>query len=301
MIKIFKDNKAEATQHQINTLAFVQKAFEAGEDRGAIKLVAASLVHTPLLFDVITLFRDKYPISKACGCGRIMRATINPFTLRESLFCAECDEAAEKTQRQAERQAVLSAFLNNADEILLGGGAPRLFLKARITDFSERAAKLADVSGGLFLTGGRGNGKTRLAVALMREHLKKVKVTEVCGTTPIIPKTSLPIFVAVPELLLSLRESYSRNDTSEGEIISKYTEGSLLVLDDLGAEKSTEWSINILYIIIDRRYRDEKKTIITSNLSLDELADKLDDRIASRIAGMCTVVPMGGADRRLIK
>jgi DNA replication protein DnaC len=135
----------------------------------------------------------------------------------------------------------------------------------------------------------------------MREHLKKAEVSEIYGVTPIISRTFLPIFVAVPELLLSLRESYSKNDTSEGEIISKYTEGSLLVLDDLGAEKSTEWSINILYIIIDRRYRDEKKTIITSNLSLDELADKLDDRIASRIAGMCTVVPMGGADRRLIK
>jgi DNA replication protein DnaC len=63
----------------------------------------------------------------------------------------------------------------------------------------------------------------------------------------------------------------------------------LLVLDDLGAEKTTEFAITTLYIIIDRRIRDAKRTIITTNLSLKEIEDKLDARIASRLSGMQNV------------
>ena len=72
-----------------------------------------------------------------------------------------------------------------------------------------------------------------------------------------------------------------------------------LILDDMGAEKTSEWSIQTLYSIIDRRYRDEKQTLITSNLTLDEIAEKVGDRIASRIAGMCKVVEIKGKDRRI--
>jgi integrase len=56
-----------------------------------------------------------------------------------------------------------------------------------------------------------------------------------------------------------------------------------LYLDDLGTEKPTDWALQTLYLIIDRRYPEMMQTIISSNLNLDELSSRLGDRIASRI------------------
>jgi len=59
-----------------------------------------------------------------------------------------------------------------------------------------------------------------------------------------------------------------------------------LIIDDLGAEKSTEFSITTLYIILDRRIRELKTTIITTNLSMSQIEEHLGARIASRLSEM---------------
>jgi len=73
----------------------------------------------------------------------------------------------------------------------------------------------------------------------------------------------------------------------------------VLLLDDIGAEKASEWVKQTLYLIIDNRYGNMKKTFITSNLTLNQISNQLDDRISSRIAGMSNTIRMQGKDRRL--
>ena len=64
------------------------------------------------------------------------------------------------------------------------------------------------------------------------------------------------------------------------EIINKYSLVDWLVLDDLGIEKTSDWSFQTLYLIINQRYEKLKPVIFTSNLSLEELAGQLgDDRL----------------------
>jgi len=122
----------------------------------------------------------------------------------------------------------------------------------------------------IVLTGQTGSGKTHLAVALMKES-----------------KEIVQYFVTVPELLLEIRMTYHPDSReNEEDIIRKYSQCPLLVLDDLGSEKSSEFSINTLYLILDRRNREMKKTIITTNLSLDEIEQSLGARIASRLSEM---------------
>jgi len=72
-----------------------------------------------------------------------------------------------------------------------------------------------------------------------------------------------------------------------------------LFIDDFGTEKGSEWVLETLYSIIDKKYEDVIPMIITSNLDLNALGVKMGDRIASRIAEMCDVVEMTGLDRRL--
>ena len=133
----------------------------------------------------------------------------------------------------------------------------------------------------IVLSGNTGCGKTHLAAAMMAEYLKHQNTTE-------------EFFITIPDLLLEIRTSFSeKSETTEKEIVERFAAYQLLVLDDLGAEKPTEHTVATLSLILDRRIRQERQTIITTNLSLDAVAEYSNARIASRISGMeCIAINM---------
>lgn len=145
-----------------------------------------------------------------------------------------------------------------------------------------------------YLWGTIGSGKTIKAVFMMLSYLRDEYV---------IRHKKEALFIPVPELLLEFKSSYSHNREDapdEMELIKKYSEIDLLVLDDFGVEKITDWSFQLLYIVINRRYENLKKTIFTSNFNLEQLAEKLgDDRIPSRIQQMCEIIQFNGKDYRV--
>lgn len=77
-----------------------------------------------------------------------------------------------------------------------------------------------------------------------------------------------------------------------------YRTADLLLVDDLGAAKTSEWVEETTYRLINGRYEDMRPTIFTTNLPLAELRDGLGDRIASRLVETCTRVVLTGGDRR---
>ena len=96
-------------------------------------------------------------------------------------------------------------------------------------------------------------------------------------------------YLNVPEFLFNLRNAYSSRNAEE--YINKYKETAYLVLDDIGTEKQTDWTHEILYLLVNHRYNTYKTTIATSNLSPEELRKKLkDDRIISRLLFNATVL-----------
>ncbi|MGI5258786.1 ATP-binding protein [Streptomyces angustmyceticus] len=72
----------------------------------------------------------------------------------------------------------------------------------------------------------------------------------------------------------------------------------LLILDDLGAAKTSEWTEELTYRLINRRYNEMLPTLVTTNLSIGDLRNSIGDRVASRLAEMTTRVILGGTDRR---
>ena len=131
----------------------------------------------------------------------------------------------------------------------------------------------------LLFTGKTGVGKTHLAIAIYRELIAQDKIA-----------STTVRFVTAPELLLEIKKTFNGPSTmTESDIIDKYSDADLLILDDLGSEKATEFAIQSLYLVIDRRCRNMKPIIITTNLSLKEIEEKLDARIASRLSGMKVV------------
>lgn len=72
----------------------------------------------------------------------------------------------------------------------------------------------------------------------------------------------------------------------------------LLLLDDLGAAKASEWTEELTYRLINHRYEHMLPTLITTNLPTDQLRSALGDRVASRLAEMTDRVVLDGTDRR---
>ena len=144
--------------------------------------------------------------------------------------------------------------------------------------------------------GATGTGKTLLAAIVAQEKMKRdVSV----------------IFVSVPDLLMDIRESFGTGRM--GEILRSVRQVPCLILDDLGAERMSEWVAEQVFSVINYRSQNLLQTIITSNYGLKALAERMGSatkgkeaegdmqgrRILSRICGMCHIVEVNGRDFRM--
>ena len=178
----------------------------------------------------------------------------------------------------------------------------------------EKFRNIRETRKGLYLHGGVGTGKTHTAYALYRmweeeravelqknkEEISK-KVDE--SKDNISPEVTKPRpvgeFWNMTRLLYELRKemrSSPEEMLSDRLILYK----NLLFIDDLGAEKVTEWVEEVIYLIINTRYENNIPIVITSNYPLSKIAELVGDRVASRIKEMCHVIEIKGEDRRLL-
>lgn len=203
--------------------------------------------------------------------------------LEESGFCPDCHNKAELERTKKARQKM---FI----EACLGSlGYKQFTLGNYQQTFDNAEAYKACVNfdpakDNLYLYGSCGSGKTHLAGATWR-----IRVND-----------GLPCeFIKHPELSRLFRKI---EVAEEKCLLKKFAEFDVLVIDDIGVGRSTEFSNQILYEILDNRINNLKNgLILTSNLSLDDFARKVgDDRLPSRIAGMCKVIKIAGEDHRLI-
>lgn len=144
-----------------------------------------------------------------------------------------------------------------------------------------------DPQNGICLVGPPGTGKSHLAYAILNELLAKHLVVGAAGT--------------VPEILDALRPTVGdKGQTLPAENRLEFLKtADIVVLDDLGVERQTEWALERLFVLLNARYNNQLPTIITSNLRLEEVDASLEwERIVSRIKEMCVTVVIDGQDYR---
>jgi DNA replication protein DnaC len=156
---------------------------------------------------------------------------------------------------------------------------------------------------GLLLTGSIGVGKTHLAVGILHSL--------------IVEKGVHGLFCDYRELLKQIQHSYNPQvATTEMEILQPVFDAEVLVLDELGAAKPTDWVWDTVALVLNTRYNDKRTTLITTNYSdqppggasggsgasratrEETLGDRIGERMRSRLSEMCVTVEMRGEDFR---
>ena len=158
---------------------------------------------------------------------------------------------------------------------------------------------------GLILCGGIGCGKTHLAAAITNQIVLNAPIgdaeAERVGEQGYYSGAYSPVrFTSTIDLLSNIKATYGKKDDGESEraIVQKYQKAPLIILDDLGAEKPTEWTKERLFEIVDYRYSEELPIIITTNRTPKEMMDSLGMRIYDRIKEMCVLVSTAAPSQR---
>lgn len=137
--------------------------------------------------------------------------------------------------------------------------------------YVDKFDRMMEVNQGLLLWGKPGTGKSHLAACIANALLDK----------------GVPV---VMTSCIRLMDEMFNSDEAEGSILSRINTAKLLILDDLGAERGTEYAMEKVYDIIDARYRACKPMVITTNLTLDQLKTEPDSakgRVYSRVLEIC--------------
>lgn len=139
---------------------------------------------------------------------------------------------------------------------------------------------------GLWMFGDVGTGKTSLAMLVSKAALEAGR--------------SVAIY-SMPRLLADIKETYEdSSQQSYMQLFDRLCSVDLLHIDDLGAEKRTEWVLEQLYAIVNERWQEQRSIVVTTNLlDVDELRAQISPRTVSRLHEMCELIPIMGNDRRM--
>lgn len=155
-----------------------------------------------------------------------------------------------------------------------------------VRDYVDNIEQRLDAGRGLWLFGPVGTGKTTLAMLTS-------KAAAQAGFTIAI--------YSLPRLLAQIRATFDDNATlSRIDFLNKLATVDLLHIDDVGAEQTSPWVLEQLYVIVNERYETERSVLITTNLEREALAEQITERTVSRLEEMCEILPVVGSDARRI-
>lgn len=202
-----------------------------------------------------------------------------PTHVKALLDAEEKKESDEKTAARIKRLNLPPRFqAATFDNFIIGSQTISFeYAKKFVENYGKPEQK------GVYFYGVAGTGKTHLAAAIGNALVEREGVR----------------FITVPELLLLIRKGFDK--PGYDETFDRLSKTKLLIMDDIGSEKPTEWVQETLFVLIDRRYTHFLPTVFTSNYELDTLKDRLGNRIASRISEMCELVGTKPIDYRIKK
>lgn len=269
-------------------------------------------------------------VTKCPHCGQPILTLLGSFVVtdeedpRAAILCGlpdvcDCEAAKRTTEEQKAQEEAKEREIEKKRELLRlkarweDSGMPLAWLDRGLrrwerTEPSQEAAYDAAVSFGasllaghyprsLYVVGDIGAGKTFLSSCLCADLMRKGRRV---------------LWRNVSDVLREIRASYDQRNVREAEVIARFTKPPVLILDDLGKERPTEWAMEQLFSIVNARYDDGKPLIVTTNYGGADLVKRLTPRpdasgyaddttaraIVDRLRGMSNIITLQGASRR---
>ena len=245
-------------------------------------------------------FQEK--IKVVCrDCGESFEATdLGRLT---AAICLKCGEKREEQERAAEKLAQEQKEDQRYRELIRLANIPPRWREATFDTLDpniqpvaqrlarEYAAGFSKESPSLvFYSPGNGTGKTTLAA---------------CISNYVLHELRLPVmFAKARDIMLEIRKTFSDHYETEAEILDKISYVDLLLLDDVGTDRPSEWIKSTYWTLMDRRFDWMLPVVVTTNKPLEGrgelLADRIGEGAASRLLGLCrgNVIDMTGPDLR---
>lgn len=269
-----------------------------------------------LISDIVIDTDDK--MHKQCKfCGKLLRIK-DYMALYENNFieniataysrcnCEEANKIWKQYDEIIEKEKLKEFNLKQIDKLFKNNNLGKrqldsTFKNYKITDKNKKAYENAkkytnklingETNMGLFITGTYGVGKTYLASCIANETIKN-NITVIFGT--------------LIQLLDFIKDTYKDYNTSDKEYLDLYSSIDLLIIDDLGKEKPTEWVLEKLFLIVNNRYNNYLPIVITTNYNKNQLRERLCinknysivDSIISRLYEMCCGIEIKDEDYR---
>ena len=223
--------------------------------------------------------------------------------------CPDCEELRLAAERQAEAERVATAARQRLEAMLHEAAIPARFAGRTLASYTaetqeqQRALKVATDFAtnfderlrrgeSLILLGAPGTGKSHLAAAILQAIMPRH-----CG-----------LYQTCAGLIRAVRNTWRKDaERSEGQVLAMLAEVPLLVVDEVGVQYGTDSEQNILFEVLDRRYRDMMPTILLANLKLKRekaedpagLREVLGERVYDRLTETARIVTFEGESYRL--
>ena len=208
-------------------------------------------------------------------------------------------EHRQRVQRNIGESGLGARFMRRTFDTFVGETQSDRRIKTMAVDYCENFEMMLPKRNqplpernGFFFFGSKGTGKTHISAAIANALLEKGKA--------VICMTERNIFDKI-------RKTYCEYGGDELAVRVTFERVPLLIIDDLGKEKPSEWTLSTLYAIVDGRYENALPTIVTTNYNFDELVKKLTppksdtttaEAVLDRLQEMCQVIEMTGESWR---
>lgn len=291
-----KNSAAKAIDERIRTLP--------------VKALRASLEDGENAAEKIALYKQESFLLRGELKQELALMGLPPDWLEEDYYCDKCRDSGYvdgkmcsclKALVAKEQTKELSSMLDLGGETFLNfrlsfyddrpdprtGLSPRQMMEVVLGVCRRFAKDFGQSPANLFMSGDTGLGKTFLSTCIAHD------VAEAGWS--VVYATAANCFARFED------EKFSRNDSEASQDVERTLNCDLLIIDDLGTEMTTAFTVSALYRIVNTRLMRRKSTIISTNLRLEELAGRYSAAIYSRIAGEYKTLSFAGSDIRTLK